>query len=272
MAEKLFVFDTEMTQVADAIRAKRKTTDYLAFPGGFVSAIEEISGGLNFEIVGGTEQPINPEENTIWVNTDQAIEEWTFSIDQPSSAKTGDLWISTQNSSAIAFDALEENNLMIYPLDAYQYLNNTWTKKPMAIYKNGNWETGDLVLYDGVEWNSDYPYTVSGVTVTQNNGRLQLTGGKSTITFKTVLDLTGYNTIEIDFDGDDYYSSCTHNVIANSTVVVSQVHHYQDTDGDRRIQFSIPIADLTGLHTFEISMWSSGGYTGYLHSLILKKS
>ena len=161
---------------------------------------------------------------------------------------------------------------MIYPLDAYQYLNNAWVKKPMAIYENGNWETGDLVLYDGVEWNSNYPYKTSGVTVTQNSGRLQLTGNKGALSFKVVLDLTGYDTIEIDFDGDNYYSSCTHNVIANSTVVVSQGHHDPDTDGDRRMQFSIPISNLTGQHTFEISLWSSGGYTGYLHSLILKKS
>ena len=38
--------------------------------GGFV--------GLNFEIVGGTTQPSNPKENTIWVNTDQEITNWLF--------------------------------------------------------------------------------------------------------------------------------------------------------------------------------------------------
>ena len=30
-------------------------------------------GGLNLKVVGGTTQPTNPRENTIWVNTTTAI-------------------------------------------------------------------------------------------------------------------------------------------------------------------------------------------------------
>ena len=44
------------------------------------------SGGgvpLNFKIVGGTTEPTNPKENTIWVNTDTAIKGWHFSADDP---------------------------------------------------------------------------------------------------------------------------------------------------------------------------------------------
>lgn len=34
---------------------------------------------LNFEVVGGTEEPSNPKENTIWVNTDTPITKYYFS-------------------------------------------------------------------------------------------------------------------------------------------------------------------------------------------------
>lgn len=53
MAEKLFVFDTEMTQLADKIREKTKTTDLLSWPQGYVNALDNVSG-LNFAVVGGT--------------------------------------------------------------------------------------------------------------------------------------------------------------------------------------------------------------------------
>ena len=33
-------------------------------------------GGLNFKIVGGTTEPTNPKENTVWINTDVDIGEW----------------------------------------------------------------------------------------------------------------------------------------------------------------------------------------------------
>lgn len=38
---------------------------------------------LNFKVVGGTDQPANPSENTIWVNTDQKINGWYFGADEP---------------------------------------------------------------------------------------------------------------------------------------------------------------------------------------------
>ena len=34
---------------------------------------------LNFKIVGGTEQPVDPKENTLWVNTQTEISGWVVS-------------------------------------------------------------------------------------------------------------------------------------------------------------------------------------------------
>ena len=39
--------------------------------------------GLNFKVVGGTTQPSNPKENTIWVETDTKIAGWNFSATEP---------------------------------------------------------------------------------------------------------------------------------------------------------------------------------------------
>lgn len=38
---------------------------------------------LNFKVVGGTTEPTNPKENTIWVNTDEKITSWHFGAEEP---------------------------------------------------------------------------------------------------------------------------------------------------------------------------------------------
>lgn len=51
--------------------------------GGGGTAGSGSGAGLNFKIVGGTTQPANPSENTIWVNTDADITGWMFSAKNP---------------------------------------------------------------------------------------------------------------------------------------------------------------------------------------------
>ena len=44
-----------------------------------------VGGGadLNFKVVGGTTEPSNPKENTIWVETEEKIPSWIFSAENP---------------------------------------------------------------------------------------------------------------------------------------------------------------------------------------------
>lgn len=39
--------------------------------------------GLNFKVVGGTTQPSNPSENTIWINTETEIPQWAIASENP---------------------------------------------------------------------------------------------------------------------------------------------------------------------------------------------
>ena len=78
---------------------------------------------LNFKVVGGTEQPANPKENMIWVNTDQKITGWVFSAEQPTEPAEGMVWIATPSPNTIAFNALKKNTVMVYPNAATQYVS-----------------------------------------------------------------------------------------------------------------------------------------------------
>lgn len=103
--------------------------------------ILNMTGGapLNFKVVGGTTQPSNPGENTIWVNTGTEVTGWVFAADQPESPSAGLVWIRTGLSSAIAFNALKKNAIQVYPICAKQYTSGAWTDVTAKSFQGGVW-------------------------------------------------------------------------------------------------------------------------------------
>ena len=97
------------------------------------------SSSLSFSIVGGTTQPSNPADNTVWVNTSTTISSWAFSVTEPSSPAEGMVWFLTGTASNVAFNALNKNNIMVYPISTKQYVGGAWVDKIVASYKNGAW-------------------------------------------------------------------------------------------------------------------------------------
>lgn len=100
----------------------------------------EIRGlsSLNFRVLGGTEQPENPRENDIWVQTDTAISGWEISSVEPAGAE-GAVWIAVGMESQVAFNAVKKNVLAVYPLEAMQHTGGAWTPVGANIYRSGAW-------------------------------------------------------------------------------------------------------------------------------------
>lgn len=79
------ISDTTLITWANALRTATGRTDTLT-----ISEMTDIAKQfnlanieVNFDVVGGTTQPSNPIENTIWVNTDIAIGEYAFGNKNP---------------------------------------------------------------------------------------------------------------------------------------------------------------------------------------------
>lgn len=137
MAEYL-IQDSSLTAIGNAIRSKTGKTDTLSLTE-MVNEIFNIKTGgeeLNFEIIGGTTEPSNPIENTIWINTSTAIDSYVFSYTEPTNPKEGMVWIATGTNSENEFNALKVNNITIYPSTVKQYENGAWVDKPTKNYKN----------------------------------------------------------------------------------------------------------------------------------------
>lgn len=131
--------------------------------------INMIGGGggaaLNFKVSGGTTQPTNPTENTIWVNTSVNITSWAFSATAPASPKEGMVWISIGTSSAAEFNALKKNGIQVYPLSAKQFVGSSWVSRSAAAYQNSGWNQLETYVFKDGELRVITGFTGSKGTV-----------------------------------------------------------------------------------------------------------
>lgn len=107
-------------------------------------AIPVGGASLNFKIVGGTTQPSNPKENTIWANTAVAIGQWAFSSTTPSvingvAVNAGDIWIETSNNSTFNFNALKKNEINVELAAVKQYDGARWLNCAAYIFQDNAW-------------------------------------------------------------------------------------------------------------------------------------
>lgn len=136
------------------------------------------SASLNFKIVGGTTQPANPAENTIWINTDTETSGWIFIIDEPTEPEEGLVWIKTATSSAVDFNALKKNEIHVYPLCAKQYINGVWIDVEALCYQNGVWiSLGEYLFNYGKQ---TYQWIASSLPSTTADNNYHVTPGITT--------------------------------------------------------------------------------------------
>lgn len=138
--------DGAMQATAEAIRTKSKSTDPIPWnmDKGFEAAVLAIEGGgaeLNFEIVGGTVEPVDPVENTIWVNTETEITGWVFSEKEPTNPVEGLVWFVSGTYDPININALKKNEIHTSFGSTFQYISESWVDK-----------TADTLVYQPHEW------------------------------------------------------------------------------------------------------------------------
>lgn len=107
------------------------------------------SGGtsLNFKVVINP-QPESAKENTIWVNTDVPIPKWYFSATQPENMAEGEVWFLVGSSSSVAFNALKNNSLQVYPGSAKQYIGGALVDVTAKSWQNGVWVDWFLKIFE----------------------------------------------------------------------------------------------------------------------------
>ena len=174
----------KLSAIGDAIRVQSGKTELLTLD----QMPEEIINlqSLAFEVVGNP-KPDTPKENTIWVDTDVPIGKWFFRETQPDGMEQGDVWFFVGATSPVEFNALKENEILVRPVSASQYVDGTLVSKTAEIYMGGEWKPWVVYIYN-LGWVSatkmnSYKANPSGevgaggspsIAVTYSNGEMVL--------------------------------------------------------------------------------------------------
>lgn len=167
-------------------------------------------GGLNFNIIGGTSAPKNPNENDIWVNTATAISEWHFSVNEPNVytvTKGGSDWDMKVSHKLNDGDILNFTTLESVP-STYGSLEVTDSSGKMFFIRDYN--GGVLPSWAGG--------TKVGLIISGQYARL-VTQGKYYHVEGSVWVFTGK------------YSTAEFNALKKNGVTVYPVYAYQYVDG-----------------------------------------
>lgn len=97
-----------------AVGEKGGTVPGSKVSGNLAAAIDSIPQGveLNFEVVGGTSAPVNPRENTLWVNTGTQVTKWAIAVDNPYMTKEN-LYPANEDSGVVSGYYLDSDNTYV---------------------------------------------------------------------------------------------------------------------------------------------------------------
>ena len=165
-------------------------------------------GGMaaNFEIVTYSSESAlmaaSPSNNTIGVVTTTPISSWVFSTSTPSSPSSNMLWIETGKQGTVELNLVTTNGIIVYPLNAKQYINGAWVKVPAYNRQSGQWVSWihDLIYYNNGQTDLTNSLTYKSVTVNAN-GYLNFSLGTNGNAYANtpIINLSGMQLVELDY-------------------------------------------------------------------------
>lgn len=326
---------------------------------------------LNFKVVGGTTEPTNPKENTIWVYTHVGITSWHFGAEEPNvcnitphqtdmhlmyaphvlhagdilnftvpntigtlfeaitiSDETGGfyrlrnidgtaltswnagtkigvvisnnnhpingfdgvgtaylmsygsyyhaegtVWISTGTSSPVAFNALQKNNITVYPISAKLFSGGMWWDAEAKNWQGGKWvDWWDGTLYDNgdeyvnVTGGWTYATNDNGYVLTKNatSMSMQSTGSVQVVAYHNYpVDITRFKTVSLNVNYSDSHGGLhAHLVAAKISGFNMGDNSVAKTEFRTSGMITLNVENLTGKHYIGVVAPAIGaGYT-----------
>ena len=188
---------------------------------------------FNFTVTAGTQQPVSPEENTVWVETELTATDWIMSADEPEK-KEGRLWLVLSSQGRIALNTVKKNGIVVHISAAKQYDGTQWSDKTVKAFINGQWYESDWCVFDSVlginrgRWTGEN----SSITVTDSAIRVAANPGcEGTAVCSEGVDLTDFSRVVInvaEFSKDDTASNLNFIGLATSPDPAARVFRVTD--------------------------------------------
>lgn len=219
---------------------------------------------LNFKVVGGTTQPENPSENTLWVNT-AALSSYIFAPEAPELPAEGMVWFALGNSSTASFNALKKNALILCPLYARQYRSGAWEEVQAKTFLNGawaDWSPMSVVIFENGEFTSgSFGYVLesessySRVEIADGFWKIVCSGSGTVYGYTTeAFDLT--NISELIFTGEVESGDSSY----KSTITFGVASAQEDTEFVAKQSFSTWGAVNSDAYAVDVSSLSGRYY------------
>lgn len=185
---------------------------------------------LNFKVAAyasAGSYPATAAENTIGIITTTAIPGYVFAPSEPDTAglAAGTVWIKTGTSSAVGFNALKKNAIMIYPTACKQLVSGTWVDVTAKSFIGGAWVDWVAYLFtedDGqvVPWVFS-SYNSNG-TVSEQNGAIVFSysavdNAYTAAGTENAVDLSGFTKLCFDVQVSTMYSSSEGPIVVGVT-------------------------------------------------------
>ena len=240
-------------------------------------------GGLNYKIIGGTTEPSNPKENTIWIKTDAKITSHIFSAKEPEGWAEGMVWIQIGEGSNVSFNALKANSIVILPVAVSQYVDGGWVRLDSSIYQAGTWvKFAYSVLYlynngdscDGVHggWvRSTRMYATNKKTPTLSFGTTEMTATISGTTknfqsgcieTQNGVDITKYNKITFVVTGfslTNTYGSAKIRAGVSDDLSTTTMSFDAYVPITKKGTYELDISNLSGVHDIVVFLQTDQG-------------
>jgi hypothetical protein len=150
-----------------------------------------------------------------FADTDCNVEFIAKRIDE---SDNGAVWLYTAASSTREFNAIKENALYIYPIQAYQYIDGELESVDIQIYQNGEWMEMVLVFFENGEFNTSVFGEISGTQSIQSDGSFRLYRNQY-VSHNTPVDITPYSTFQFEIPSMEWgYPTVTVKDVSGTTV------------------------------------------------------
>lgn len=251
-------------------------------------------GGLDLKVVGGTTQPTNPRENTVWVNTATAITGYALSPTQPETGREGLVWLKTADTG-VEINVGKKNAVLLHlasgmlytggkwaSVDAWAYINSAW-KQFSTAFDGRLYDNGDQCIDATGGWGiTDYKYVNSAGkesdpgagTLKSDCMYLASTSTKMTIlgTAKPI-DLDGLKTLTVDWQVLKCYDGATNALMldiqrekkAGTSIAIATLGSGKAA---KRLTSTLDISSLSGKAYVVVRVTvTSAGSSGNIYSI-----
>lgn len=231
-----------------------------------IAQIPTGGGSIGLTVVGGTTQPSNPDENTIWVNTSTEITSWCVQNTEPSSPSAGMVWITLKPSISNVINLSDSGTFLAGFGMSRQYVSGEWVIMDAYLFANSAWQELQSYLYNLGDTCIDFCGGWKHLDSGSNNrdefladnlhmNYTSTTGVNGAFVTEDMVDLTEYTKLCIDFSvsrgstGSSYqsgiYRSTQNSSYSNYANNYTAIYTWHLSSKARGV-VEVDITDITG--------------------------